>query len=341
MSLGQMIVDLGALEILEAIVAHGSFTKAASSLNKTQAAVSYRIRKLEEQLGVEIFNRDGYRAELTPAGVMVLDEGRHLLHRAARIRSIARNLNQDWEPYLQVVIDGALPMQPVMRALKALAVHDAPTRVHLKVEFLGGVQVCFENDGADLMIARDPHDAPFYRVALLPDLDFALCVAPDHPLAARRRVTSTDLREFVKITIQDSRARISNSGDLAAADGNRALYLSDFETKKRAIAIGLGYGWLPLHLIGDELRDGRLVRVDCANDVRFTFRPKLVTRLDRHRGRALELLEHELRVQFDAAGAGSTLAAGFASLPEPPICVSGAPVDAQVLEALSAAPAGP
>lgn len=308
-----MIVDLGALEILEAILAQGSFTKAAVSLNKTQAAVSYKIRKLEEQLGIEIFNRDGYRAELTPAGVMVLEEGRQLLHHAKRIRSIARNLNQDWEPFLQVVLDGALPMAPVMRALRTLAEQGAPTRVRLKLEFLRGVQAAFEDDDADLMIAREIDDEPYYRVALLPEITFVLCVAPGHALAGRRNVNSVDLREFVKITIQDSRAQIGTSDDLVAADGNRALYLSDFETKKRAIAMGLGYGWLPTHLIRDELGSGALQAVDFANGNRYAFGPRMVTRLNRHRGRALELLERELRAQFEAAHAAQPVMAAPAA----------------------------
>ncbi|MCC7152735.1 MAG: LysR family transcriptional regulator [Rubrivivax sp.] len=297
-----MIVDLGALEVLEAILAQGSFTKAAASLNKTQAAVGYKIRKLEEQLGVEIFDRNGYRAELTPAGLMVLEEGRQLLHHAKRIRSIARNLNQDWEPFLELVIDGAVPMAPIMRALQALAGCNAHTRVRLKIEFLHGVQECFEDDDADLMIARDVDDQTHYRTIPLPAIDFVLCVAPEHPLAGRARVTSADLREFVKILVRDSRARIGTSDDVIAADGHRALYLSDFDTKKRAIVMGLGYGWLPTHLIADEQRLGRLRPVEFVNGNTYAFTPRLVTRLNRHRGRALELLERELQAQFERAG---------------------------------------
>lgn len=300
-----MIVDLGALEVLEAILAQGSFSKAAASLHKTQAAVSYKIRKLEEQLGVVIFDRNGYRAELTPAGVMVLEEGRQLLHHAKRIRSIARNLNQDWEPYLQLVVDGALPMAPVMRALQALAERNAPTRVRVKIEFLHGVQECFEDDDADLMIAREVDEVPHYRVAMLPQIDFVLCVAPEHALAGRPRVSRSDLREYVKILVRDSRAQIGTSDDVIAADGQRALYLSDFDSKKRAIAMGLGYGWLPTHLIDEELRDGRLLPVEFVNGNAYAFAPRLVTRLNRHRGRAVELLERELLARFGAVAVGA------------------------------------
>lgn len=304
-----MLVDLGALRTLEAILAQGSFAKAALSLNRTQAAISYQVRKLEEQLGVVIFDREGYRARLTPAGLLILQEGRQLLHHAERIQSIAHKLRQGWEPYLQIVVDGAVPMAPVMAALKALIERDAPTRVQLKTEFLHGVQACFENDSADLMIAREIDDDPFYRVTLLPELSFALCVSGTHPLATRSQVSSTELREHVKITIKGAHVRIDNCEKLAATDGVRALYLSDFETKKRAILQGLGYGWLPLYLVSDELSDGRLRAVDFADGNRYGFRPKFVTRLNREAGQAAQLLERELLQRMSAFLAHDSAAA--------------------------------
>ncbi len=309
-----MVVDLGALRILEAILSQGSFAKAAASLNKTQAAISYQVRKLEEQLGVVIFDRNSYRAQLTPAGLLILQEGRQLLHHSERIQSIAHKLKQGWEPYLQIVVDGAVPMEPVMRALKTMVERDAPTRVQLKIEFLHGVQACFESDGAAIMIARDIEDDPFYRVTLLPELAFLLCVSSDHPLAARTAVSSTELREHVKVTIKGSHIRIDNSERLAATDGVRALYLSDFETKKRAILRGLGYGWLPIYLIADELRDGYLQPVDFVNGNRDGYRPKFVTRLNREPGQAEQLLEREMLSNFAAflggRGPGAEAAAG-------------------------------
>lgn len=295
-----MLVDLSALRILEAIMTHGSFAKAAASLNKTQAAISYKIKKLEEQLNVSIFNRDNYRAELTPAGLIILEEGRRLLHHSERIKTIAQSFNQDWEAYLQIIVDGAVPMEPVMRALKLMADRNIPTRVQLKIEFLSGVQSCFESDNADIMIARDFQDDPFYLVDVLPEIEFLLCVSSEHSLAERSDVSSVELREHVKLTINDSRTRVDISDKLAAADGNRAFYLSDFETKKRAILMGLGYGWMPVYMIRDELAAGRLKVVNYANGFRYGFNPKFVTRLNRHFGKAGQLLKRELLTHFSA-----------------------------------------
>ena len=69
--------------------------------------------------------------------------------------------------------------------------------------------------------------------------------------------------------------------------------------------MGLGYGWLPTHLIDEELRDGRLLPVEFVNGNAYAFAPRLETRLNRHRGRAVELLERELLARFGAVAVGA------------------------------------
>jgi DNA-binding transcriptional LysR family regulator len=104
-----MQLDLNSLEALEAVVKYGGFARAAEHLHKVQSAVSHQVRKIEQQLGVSVFNRDGYRVHLTPAGEAILAEGRRLLAQAEHVRSVARQFSQEWEPSLHIIVDGILP----------------------------------------------------------------------------------------------------------------------------------------------------------------------------------------------------------------------------------------
>src|SRR5882757_4529378 len=104
----KMPIDLSGLEALSAVVQYGGFGQAAEHLHKVQSAVSHQVRKLETQLGVVLFNRDGYRVRLTPAGEAILAEGRRLLSQAEHVSSIARQFSQGWEPNLLVIMDGML-----------------------------------------------------------------------------------------------------------------------------------------------------------------------------------------------------------------------------------------
>ena len=62
-------LTLEAIELVDTIDRHGSFAAAAERLHKVPSTVSYAINKLEEQLGLAVFTRNGPRVSLTPAGL--------------------------------------------------------------------------------------------------------------------------------------------------------------------------------------------------------------------------------------------------------------------------------
>ena len=69
-------VTLEALEVLDAIDRKGSFAAAANALYRVPSAITYSVRKLEQDLGVVLFKREGRRSLLTPAGRVLLEQGR-------------------------------------------------------------------------------------------------------------------------------------------------------------------------------------------------------------------------------------------------------------------------
>jgi len=82
------------LEILRAVERNGSLTAAAGKLHLTQSALSHSIRKLEEQLGVQVWHRDGRRLRPTQAGEYLLGIANRLLpqleHAEERLKQFSR-----------------------------------------------------------------------------------------------------------------------------------------------------------------------------------------------------------------------------------------------------------
>ena len=72
-------LSLDALQVVDAIDRGGSFAAAAKELFRVPSTISYSVAKLEEDLGIQLFERAGPRVTLTAAGRTLLDEGRHLL----------------------------------------------------------------------------------------------------------------------------------------------------------------------------------------------------------------------------------------------------------------------
>jgi len=120
---------------------------------------------LEDAVGFAIFDRSGHRAVLTPAGAAFLAEARALLGRADELSRYAEQLGRGWEPELALVVDGVLPLGPVMRALNRLSREAVPTRVEVVVEYLGGVHERFASHRADFMLALDFPGHPDYDSA--------------------------------------------------------------------------------------------------------------------------------------------------------------------------------
>lgn len=295
-----MRIDIEAFNVLQVLVEEGSFAKAAERLHKAQSAVSYQVKKLEDHLGVSLFSREQYRAELTSEGRVILAEGRRLLQHLANIEHLASRFSEGWEPKLELVIDGALPMEPIMTALKRMAERQIPTKIQLNMEFLGGVQHRFERDNADLMLVKDYRTGPYYHPQPLPAVTSILVASASHPLAAIKQISLPELQQHVELTIEDSSPNKSYRDEMQFG-GDKVFYLSGFIMKKNALLKGLGFGWLPDFLAQEELVKGELVEIDFVGGSRYTFIPQLVSTLERPLGRAGQLFTELILEEFAEA----------------------------------------
>src|SRR3569623_1505542 len=96
-----MNLTLESLRILDAIDRKGSFAAAALALDRVPSALTYTVRKLEEDLDVLLFDRRGHRAKLTPAGQELLSEGRNLLRAADELEQRVKRTATGWETELR------------------------------------------------------------------------------------------------------------------------------------------------------------------------------------------------------------------------------------------------
>jgi DNA-binding transcriptional LysR family regulator len=260
------------------VLREGSFAGAARALHRVPSAVSYAVAGLEEALGVVLFDRAGHKVALTPAGQRVAGQAAALLDAARRLDALGRALGGGHEPGLQIVVDGALPIAPVLAAVGRFSALGLPTRVRVDVEFQDGVVERFLEDRADLVLALDLENAGAVRQEPLPPLEMVLVAAAGHPLLGRARADRADLQAFPELVVRGS-SRAARARPLEPwYGGAHALYLPDFPAKAAALRQGLGFGWLPLPLAADDLAAGRLAPVPAADGGRWTYRPALAWR---------------------------------------------------------------
>lgn len=290
--------DLDQLRVLDAIERAGSFSGAARELGRATSAVSYAIAALEKAVGLRVFDRTGHRAELTVEGRRVLDVGRRVLEQAGELEGLARTLRDEWEPRLAIVVDGLLPLAPMLRALRRFLDEGSPTHVQLRVEHLGGVRERFREIRADFMILLDFTGDERLVTRVLDPVEMRLVIARDHPLAAApKAVDRAALAKHVELVVEESRRNAPPAAGRLALGSPHVVRLSDFHMKRLALLAGVGFGWMPLHLVHRDLAAKRLVPVRFVEGDTHVFTPHLAHRrgvpLGRAAQRFLELLDRE------------------------------------------------
>ncbi len=288
----EMDVTLDQARALDALARHGTLQKAAASLRKGHTAILYALTRLEEETGLSLLDRRGYRTRLTGAGDRVLEQCRTVLAEERALSVVVAELESGWEPSLHVVLDGVLPIAPILSVVAALRKEGAPTRLRVSVAFLGGVEEAFVREDADLMVAVLPPEAHGLRTVRLPPLRAQLVAHRSHPLARAKGPLPLDaLDPHVLVTVRGSDPRLElSTGPL---DQRSTVQLADFAAKKAAILQGIGFGWLPEHLLSPELGQRELRALPLERGAVHTFQPRLHHK--EHLGRAATRVVEALR----------------------------------------------
>jgi DNA-binding transcriptional LysR family regulator len=257
-------LTLEAIELIDAIARHGSFAAAAERLHKVPSTISYSVSKLEDQLGLALFVRNGPRVSLTPAGQEMLKEGRWLLHAAADLESRMRQIATGYEAEVRLVHDSLIPTSAFTSDICAFEDLHCGTRLRIACETMTGSWEALRDGRADLIVAAG--DGPAgggYKVVQVGTLAFAFCVAPTHPLAALQRpVTRDDLLQHTAIVVGDS-ARLLSERTVGLQSGQQRITVPSMAAKIAYQVAGLGHGFLPLACVQSELSRGTLVALPC------------------------------------------------------------------------------
>jgi DNA-binding transcriptional LysR family regulator len=256
-----MKLTLEALQVLDAIDRRGSFAAAAAELGRVPSALTYQVRKLEDDLDALLFDRRGHRAVLTPAGRELLREGRNLLRTAGDLECRVRRLATGWEPELRIALDDLIPATRVLPLVEAFFAVDSGTRVRMSREVLGGGWDALAAGRAELAIGVSG-DAPAgggYGVRALGTVEFVFVVAPSHPLAGAPEPLGRDLVQRYRAVAVGDTSRSLPPRSIGLVTGQEVLTVPDLATKVAAHVAGLGCGFVPRTAAAAHLAAGRLV----------------------------------------------------------------------------------
>jgi DNA-binding transcriptional LysR family regulator len=239
---------------LVAVVDRGGYAQASEHLHRTQSTVTYTIQKLEEQLGLKVFELRGRKSVLTSSGEVLYRRGKALLDDAARVERAAATLARGFEPELRLAVDMIFPTWLLLRALAQFGDERPDVRIELIESVLGGTEDALVEGAVDFVIGSLVPGG-FIGDALM-RVRFVCAASPSHPLhQLGRPLTLDDLREHRHLVVRDSGVRRTRPGGWL---NERRWTVSNKATSIHAACMGLGYSWFAEENIRPELDSGSL-----------------------------------------------------------------------------------
>lgn len=258
-------LSLKQLQAVAAVARLGTMTRAAQELNVTSAALYARIRQLEEEAGLLLFDR-------TPGGLKPTDAGREMLWAIDSINTVLETCT-DRLRTLRGAAGGRVALGVV-----STAKYFAPQVIAGFVKAHPGVEISLSvrNRGQTVealrgyeidfaVMGRPPRDFPIEAETFGPH-PLVLIAAPDHPLAGLPNLARADLAEHAFFMREEgSGTRTVFEEFMNGVLVKRApldIDTGSNETIKQAVMAGLGIALLSAHAVAAEVESGRLALLD-------------------------------------------------------------------------------
>ena len=172
------------------------FGRAAERLHIAQPSLSHQIRRLEQQLEVTLLNRTSRRVELTPAGRVLLTEGRRLLRESERAIRLTRAAESE---HLTIGFYGSAANAWLPRLMRGFSERHSSVEVSVKDLLLGGIEDILDGS-VDIAFTRLLPGQAGLEVEVIASETRLVAIPNTHVLSDRASLTFDDLRDERFIT---------------------------------------------------------------------------------------------------------------------------------------------
>jgi DNA-binding transcriptional LysR family regulator len=246
------------LEILLAVVDHGSFSAAARELGYTPSAVGKRVQQLEQRLKVPLLMRSTRRMTLTGAGRRYAEEARDVFARLTALEEdIADNAVTLRGP-IRMTAPGALGQRRIVPLVTEFMAHHPEVGIEL---ILTDKNLDLVGEGVDLAVRSGVLPDSSLVARKLADNPRILCAAPGYLGQHGTPQTPADLQDHRCLRLMQEK-QLSDWGFTRQQSGLARLgtgfTCNSLDALRSACLAGLGIAWLPQFLVSDDLEAGDL-----------------------------------------------------------------------------------
>ena len=261
-------MTLTELKYIVAVAREKHFGHAAEACFVAQPTLSVAIKKLEDELGVPIFERGGSEISMTPLGVQIVAQAERVLEQTAAIREIAKQNKDPLTGQLRLGVIYTVAPYLLPQLVRSMITRVPQMPLVLQENFTAKLVEMLRQGELDAAIMAQPFPQQGLLVQPLYDEPFVVAMPASHPWSNRERINAADLKNETMLLLGNGHcfrdqvlevcpemARFSTTGDGIA----RTFEGSSLETIRHMVASGIGITVLPKASVPDmQAHDGLL-----------------------------------------------------------------------------------
>jgi len=261
-------MTLTELKYIVAVAREKHFGHAAEACFVAQPTLSVAIKKLEDELGVPIFERGGSEISMTPLGVQIVAQAERVLEQTAAIREIAKQNKDPLTGQLRLGVIYTVAPYLLPQLVRSMIQRVPQMPLVLQENFTAKLLEMLRQGELDAAIMAQPFPQQGLLAQPLYDEPFVVAMPASHPWSNRERINAADLKNETMLLLGNGHcfrdqvlevcpemARFSTTGDGIA----RTFEGSSLETIRHMVASGIGITVLPKASVPDmQAHDGLL-----------------------------------------------------------------------------------
>ena len=261
-------MDINALNIFIEVAEHKSFTRAGEKLGYSQPTVSFQIKQLEKELGVQLFDRIGHTVNLT-------DAGRDALAYAQRIcrmsQEMALGADQRREPrgVLRLGMPDSLSAPLIVRKFGTFRIRYPKVQLHITTADTANVFRLLDHNEVDMICTMDvPVYDNAYVIADEEKVGVHVVASVRNPLAGRSQVEVEELLPYPFLLTEKGMSYRRLLDEHLARRGleiQPVLEMGDADLICRLVEEDMGLSLLPDYVTEDAVCRGTVVRLNIAD----------------------------------------------------------------------------
>ena len=241
-------MTLQELRYLVALADKGHFVRAAEACNVGQPTLSMQLKKLEDYLGVTLFERNKHHLRPTGVGERIIERSRAALEIVEEIRALADSDHDPMNGSLRLGVFPSLGPYLIPYVLPAIRAEFPQLRLLLREDLTANLLERLRQGSLDvLLLALPVRGVDTESLALFRE-PFVLAVPQGHRLADRQRVTEADLRQENVLLLEEGHCMREQALSICGANSSEQreeLKATSIETLRQMVAGGVGITLLP------------------------------------------------------------------------------------------------